>query len=166
MTSRTSPGTSPLATSPVARAGPTPPGERQKTAVAATSASTIASLAITMPVRNAGSPSFDRLRHTIVCSSQTGVAGAKTMPGNGNPYALSRMSGTPRARATARRRSTSASVTTLPVGLPGRERQMAPMPSTSSSPSKSTPYLNSLSPSSRTVERRAGRTPGAKPTSA
>ena len=73
---------------------------------------------------------------------------------------------TPRARAMAPSRASSSSVTTLPVGLVGRDTQMAATSSTASTPSKSTPYLKSLSPSSVIIERRAVSMPGESPASA
>ena len=76
------------------------------------------------------------------------------------------MSGTPRARATTPSRASSSSVTTLPVGLVGRDTQIAATSSTASTSSKSTPYLKSPSPRSVIVDRRAVSIPGESPASA
>ena len=145
---------------------PVAPGASEAVALNAVSASITSAFATTMPVRVAGSPSFERLRHSTVLSFQSRPGSTNWMPGKGSPYAASMMSGTPRARASASRRLSSSSVSTLPEGFVGRDTQMAPTSAMVSSPSNRTRYLKKPSGSSSMAARCATSMPSDRPTSA
>ena len=88
------------------------------------------------------SDGVDKLKVKITCSSHIGFASAKKILGNGAPYALSMINGILCCLAKSAKRVISLSVNTFPVGLVGRETQIAAISSVISRESKSTLYLN------------------------
>ena len=166
MTSRQSASSSPLASSGSTMTGPVDPGASAAVALNAVIASTVDSAATTMPVRVAGRPSFERLRHRITFSFHSNPGSLNWMPGNGWPYAASTISGTRRLRASASRRCSSSSDSTLPEGLVGRDTQIAATSGTASSPSKRTWYLKNPSGNSSIAAACATSMPSVRPRSA
>ncbi|MNY62231.1 hypothetical protein D3C86_1990140 [compost metagenome] len=66
-------------------AGPIPPGARLIMPFILVMALMIFSLAIIMPQRLPGRPSFERLMHRTIFGFHSGRASLKIMPGNGTP---------------------------------------------------------------------------------
>ena len=76
---------SPVLTSFSMSTGPKLLGANEIIAFMADMALTMSSRAMIIPVRTAGRPSFDRLKHFITLSSHIGVASVKIIDGNGTP---------------------------------------------------------------------------------
>ncbi|MNW01576.1 hypothetical protein D3C71_1972300 [compost metagenome] len=66
-------------------AGPMLPGDKLIMPFMLVRAPMVFSSAITMPQREPGRPSFDRLMHRIMFGFHSGVASLKIMPGKGTP---------------------------------------------------------------------------------